>query len=178
MEELLRSPQNNLKIFKDGSVVYDQESSPSDLDRVLDEWFRNSSARRNDEHGRARVDEFCDLVCAALTRPYAIQEQPGVPAATVSRPCDFLPPANRVPTLRAEPDTIARVEKCLRLAGKVGRRSFRDSISLIATARYDDITFISAPTNATLFFVFCFAFFFYFYRTVISTATSCRKTPC
>ncbi|XP_076293364.1 inositol phosphate kinase 1 isoform X2 [Lasioglossum baleicum] len=64
---LLTSPQNNLKIFKDGIVVYNQESSPNDLENLLAEWFRTSvSSRTKEEY----IDEFCDLICAALLHPF------------------------------------------------------------------------------------------------------------
>ncbi|KAG7207081.1 hypothetical protein KM043_000960 [Ampulex compressa] len=71
LESLLRSPQNNLKIFKDGRVVYEQESSPSDLDRTLSEWFRSDQTPTRE----ARVERFCDLVCTALLSPF-LREPP------------------------------------------------------------------------------------------------------
>lgn len=115
VEELLKWPQNNLKIFKDGFVVYDQTSLPNDLENVLDEWFRNAMTKSS---GSARrVDDFCNLVCAALTRPIA-QEQLKLPATFLSH--NFLLPANQVPTtFCAAPSAVARAERCLRLAGKV-----------------------------------------------------------
>jgi len=115
VKELLKSPQNNLKIFKDGFVVYDQTSSSDDLENVLDEWFRNT-ATESGERAR-RVDEFCNLVCAALTRPIA-QEQLNLPAVSLSR--NFLVPANQVSTtFCTAPGAVMRAEWCLRLAGKV-----------------------------------------------------------
>lgn len=115
VEELLKSPQNNLKIFKDGCVVYDQASSPNDLENVLDEWFRNAATENGGRAGR--VNEFCNLVCAALTRPIA-REQLDLPATSLSR--NFLVPANQVSTTfcTVAPDVIARAEWCLRLGGK------------------------------------------------------------
>lgn len=115
VKELLKSPQNNLKIFRDGFVVYDQTSSPNDLENVLNEWFRNAATENG---GRARpVDEFCNLVCAALTRPIA-KEQLQLPATSLSR--NFLVSANQVPTtFCTTPGAVARAEWCLRLAGKV-----------------------------------------------------------
>jgi hypothetical protein len=111
IRELLRSPQNNLKIFKDGRVVYDQESSASDLESTLDEWFRNAACTER----VGRIDEFCNLMLAALTRPFA-QEQLEVLAAP--RPRN--PPAADQPTFCAEPSAVARAEWCLRFMGKVG----------------------------------------------------------
>lgn len=114
VEELLKSPQNNLKIFKDGLVVYDQTSSPNDLENVLDEWFRNETMESG---GRARhVDEFCNLVCAALTRPIA-QEHLKLPATSLSH--NFLLPAYQVSTFCTAPGAVTRAEWCLRLAKKV-----------------------------------------------------------
>ncbi|KAG5311740.1 IPPK kinase, partial [Acromyrmex insinuator] len=112
MKELLKSPQNNLKIFKDGLVVYNQTSSPNDLENVLDEWFRNAESG-----GRARhVDEFCNLVCTALTLPIA-QEQLKMPTTSLSH--NFLVFANQVPTTFCiAPEAVARVERSLRLVGK------------------------------------------------------------
>jgi len=112
IRELLRSPQNNLKIFKDGLVVYDQESSASDLESTLDEWFRNAACTEQ----LGRIDEFCNLMLAALTRPFA-QEQLEVLAAP--RPRNS--PAANQPMFCAEPSAVARAEWCLRFMGKVGR---------------------------------------------------------
>ncbi|XP_036141180.1 uncharacterized protein LOC105833078 isoform X2 [Monomorium pharaonis] len=114
VEALLKSPQNNLKIFKDSFVVYDETSSPNDLENVLDEWFGNA-ATEND--GRAhRIDEFCKLVCAALTQPIA-QEQLKLPATSLSR--NFILPANQAPTtFCVTPRAVMRAKRCLRLAGK------------------------------------------------------------
>lgn len=134
LRELLKSPQNNLKIFKEGFVVYDQESSPSDLDGVLDEWFRNGAAAPCILE-RTRVDQFCDLVFAALTRP--VREQ--LKLFTASRPCNFLLPTNQVPTFCAEPDVIARVEKCLRLAGQVSAAAF-ETLPFIVNTRLQMIS--------------------------------------
>lgn len=114
VKQLLRLPQNNLKIFKDGFVVYDQESSPSDLENVLDEWFRN--APTESRNGRARIDEFCNLVYAVLTRPFA-QEKLELFAG--SRLIPNLLSTNQISTSCIESNTIARVERCLRFVGKV-----------------------------------------------------------
>lgn len=114
VEELLKSPQNNLKIFKDGFVVYDQTSSPNDLEDVLDEWFRNETTESG---GSTRhIDKFCNLIYAALTRSVA-QEQLKLPATCLSH--NFLFPGNQIPFCTA-PDVSAKAERCLRLAEKVG----------------------------------------------------------
>ncbi|XP_032679023.1 uncharacterized protein LOC116847778 isoform X2 [Odontomachus brunneus] len=114
VKELLKSPQNNLKIFRDGLVVYDQESQPGDLEDVLDQWFQNTAACRNECAG---VDEFCNLVCAALTRPL-VREQLEPLFAAIRPVRHFLLPSNQVPTFCAEPNVVARAERCLRLAEK------------------------------------------------------------
>ncbi|XP_072750850.1 uncharacterized protein Ipk1 isoform X2 [Anoplolepis gracilipes] len=116
VKELLRSPQNNLRIFKDGIVVYNQESPPNDLEDVLNEWFPNATTMSNGRARRSNVDEFCSLVYAALTRPFAQEQLKELPAAC--RPCNFPPSANQTPTFCAEPDAVARTERYLRLAGK------------------------------------------------------------
>ncbi|XP_076667278.1 inositol phosphate kinase 1 isoform X2 [Andrena cerasifolii] len=67
LKGLLKSPQNNLKIFKEGIVVYDHESSLSDLECVLADWFHNSVASTSKYY----IDEFCNLICAALLYPFA-----------------------------------------------------------------------------------------------------------
>ncbi|XP_019700909.1 inositol-pentakisphosphate 2-kinase isoform X2 [Harpegnathos saltator] len=112
VEELLKSPQNNLKIFRDGLVVYDQESQPGDLEDVLSQWFGQSATPcRN-------IDEFCNLMYSALTQPLA-QEQLKSLFATTHPVRRLLLPTNQVPTFCAEPSAVARAERCLRLAGKV-----------------------------------------------------------
>lgn len=120
VEELLKSPQNNLKIFRDGLTVYDEESQLDDLEDVFNQMFQGAVTYRNK---RAGVDEFCNLVCTALTRPLA-QEQLEpllVEREVADHPVrHFLLPSNQVPTFCAEPSVVARVEKCLRLVGKVG----------------------------------------------------------
>lgn len=70
LKGLLKSPQNNLKIFKNGIVVYDQESSLCDLECVLTQWFRNSTNSANKEY----TDKFCSLICGALLHPFSSEE--------------------------------------------------------------------------------------------------------
>lgn len=112
VKELLRSPQNNLRIFKDGVVVYEQGSSTSDLGDVLAEWFRTATSTAERV---SRVEGFCSLVCAALTRPFA---QEGLEVLAAPRPRNP-PAASRDPTFCAEPSAVARAEWCLRFVGKV-----------------------------------------------------------
>lgn len=115
VEELLKSPQNNLKIFKDGFVVYDQTSSPNDLENVLDEWFRDEATESG---GPIRhIDKFCNLIYAALTRSVA-QEQLKLPAISLSH--NFLFLENQIPTFCTAPDVIAKAKRYLLLAEKVG----------------------------------------------------------
>nr|XP_012149850.1 PREDICTED: uncharacterized protein LOC100875206 isoform X3 [Megachile rotundata] len=67
LEGLLKSPQNNLKIFKDGIIVYDQESSFNNLECVLSEWFHNSATNANKDY----INVFCDLLCTALLHSFS-----------------------------------------------------------------------------------------------------------
>ncbi|XP_017892328.1 inositol-pentakisphosphate 2-kinase [Ceratina calcarata] len=71
---LLKSPQNNLKIFKDGEVVYGNGSSTIDLERILKEWFQRSDSwncsefQKNEESTSEHTEQFCDLIHEALSR--------------------------------------------------------------------------------------------------------------
>ena len=61
LRALVAAPQNNLKIFQDGVLVYGEEAS-SDLEAVLSSWLGESL-------DLARlVDKMCTLVLEALTR--------------------------------------------------------------------------------------------------------------
>lgn len=112
LKELLKSPQNNLKIFKDGIVVYDQDSSWSDLERVLAEWFRNCTACPKEGY----VDKFCDLICAGLLHPFG-QEQ-SKPNASLAY--NFLVPAQQdsKPRFCINQDVVAKAKKILYFAGE------------------------------------------------------------
>ncbi|XP_043800806.1 inositol-pentakisphosphate 2-kinase isoform X3 [Apis laboriosa] len=70
LKGLLKSPQNNLKIFKNGILVYDQESSLNDLECALSDWFRNSVNSTKKEY----IDKFCNLICTALLHPFILEE--------------------------------------------------------------------------------------------------------
>nr|XP_034188564.1 uncharacterized protein LOC117608095 isoform X2 [Osmia lignaria] len=70
LEGLLKSPQNNLKIFKDGIIVYDQESSLNNLEGVLKECFQNSTADTNKEY----INKLCNLLCTALLHSFRSEE--------------------------------------------------------------------------------------------------------
>ncbi|XP_043485160.1 inositol-pentakisphosphate 2-kinase [Leptopilina heterotoma] len=68
LKGLLQNPQNNLKIFKDGVVVYNENSEASDLKNIFKEWFPNTteSSNNQDEY----LDLFCTLVQEALLREF------------------------------------------------------------------------------------------------------------
>ncbi|XP_035742460.1 inositol-pentakisphosphate 2-kinase-like [Vespa mandarinia] len=63
---LLRSPQNNLKIFKDGTIVYDQEFSTNDLETVLNDFYQTADISTKD----INVNLFSNLICAILLHSY------------------------------------------------------------------------------------------------------------
>lgn len=112
LKGLLKSPQNNLKIFKNGVVVYDHESSSSDLECILTGWFRNSVNSTN----RGYIDKFCSLICSALLHPFASEECDPLPS------CEFYTPLEQDLNKAApyiNPDLIAKAKKFLYFAGEV-----------------------------------------------------------
>lgn len=111
LKELLKTPQNNLKIFKDGFTVFDQQSSPSDLIDVLDDWFQNAT----EYNGRtlSNVDELCNLIYSALINPFE-QEQ-----RELFAPRTFFVPGLQDSTFCTDSNTVARIERCLNLTEKV-----------------------------------------------------------
>lgn len=65
LRALLDSPQNNLKIFKNGVVVYDHKSEADVAETILAEWF--GPTRTHDEN----LDAFFRLVSEALFREFS-----------------------------------------------------------------------------------------------------------
>ncbi|KAI4503089.1 hypothetical protein M0802_002133 [Mischocyttarus mexicanus] len=68
---LLRSPQNNLKIFKDGTIIYDQEFSTNDLETVLNDCYQSTGDVCTKEN---TINLFCNLTCAALLHSFPQSE--------------------------------------------------------------------------------------------------------
>ncbi|KAL2719108.1 inositol-pentakisphosphate 2-kinase [Vespula squamosa] len=66
IEGLLRSPQNNLKIFKNGTIVYDQEFSTNDLETVLNDCYQTVDICTKE----TTVNLFSNLICAVLLHSY------------------------------------------------------------------------------------------------------------
>ncbi|XP_043676843.1 inositol-pentakisphosphate 2-kinase isoform X2 [Vespula pensylvanica] len=66
IECLLRSPQNNLKIFKDGTIVYDHEFSTNDLETVLNDCYQTVDICTKE----TTVNLFSNLICAILLHSY------------------------------------------------------------------------------------------------------------
>ncbi|CAK9826549.1 Inositol-pentakisphosphate 2-kinase [Anthophora retusa] len=112
LKGLLKSPQNNLKIFKNGIVVYDQESLPNDLECILTEWFHNSVNSTTKEY----VGKFCNLICAALLHPFSSEEFKSsifpVQELCTSNDQDL----KAVPYINS--DIVAKVKKLLYFSGK------------------------------------------------------------
>lgn len=114
LKALLTSPQNNLKIFRDGVIVYDQESTCSDLECVLTEWFHNSINFTNIEY----IDHFCNLICTALLRPFILEEFKSniFPAHELST--SVIEQDSKTSSY-INPDLIARAKKYLYFTGEV-----------------------------------------------------------
>ncbi|XP_054011248.1 inositol-pentakisphosphate 2-kinase isoform X1 [Hylaeus anthracinus] len=110
LKGLLASPQNNLKIFKNGIVVYDQDSSSSDLEYVLEEWFHDSVASTSKEY----VDKFLDLICRAVLRSFAKEEfKPSSDHDVCSSAQKDLESISYI-----NPDIVAKAKKLLYFADK------------------------------------------------------------
>ncbi|KAK7590232.1 hypothetical protein V9T40_001845 [Parthenolecanium corni] len=59
LKELIKCPQNNFRIFKDGNLVY-SENGTSDLNSILCAWF-------DDEDVEKSINNFCYLLTKILT---------------------------------------------------------------------------------------------------------------
>ena len=114
LKELLKSPQNNLKIFKDGVIVYDQESNSNDLECVLTEWFCNSINSTN----KGYIDKFCNLICTVLLRPF-ISEEFKFYTFPTHELCTSIVEQDTKTTTYINPDLIAKAKKLLYFAGEV-----------------------------------------------------------
>ncbi|XP_078048955.1 inositol phosphate kinase 1 isoform X2 [Augochlora pura] len=111
LKGLLTSPQNNFKIFKNGAVVYNQESSSNDLENIMTEWFCNSvSSRTKEEY----IDEFCSLICASLLHSFPQDRFKPCPEYELcaSTRQDF------EPTTYINADIAAKAKKLLYFAGE------------------------------------------------------------
>ena len=114
LKGLLKSPQNNLKIFKDGVIVYDQESNSSDLECVLAEWFCNSINSTN----KGYIDKFCNLICTVLLRPFISEEFKFCTLPTYEL-CTSIVEQDSKMTTYINPDLITKAKKLLYFAGEV-----------------------------------------------------------
>ncbi|XP_043258042.1 inositol-pentakisphosphate 2-kinase isoform X1 [Colletes gigas] len=112
LKGLLISPQNNLKIFKDGVVVYDQESSLNDLVCVLAEWLHNSVACTNKEY----IDQFCDLICAAVLHSFAKEEF--MPSSAYEKCARSAQQQDFEPISYVNPDIVAKAKKLVHFSKK------------------------------------------------------------
>ncbi|KAK1137433.1 hypothetical protein K0M31_001943 [Melipona bicolor] len=114
LKGLLKSPQNNLKIFKDGVIVYDQESNSSDLECVLTEWFCNSINFTN----KGYIDKFCNLICTVLLRPFISEEFKFCTFPTYEL-CTSIVEQDSKTTTYINPDLIAKAKKLLYFTGEM-----------------------------------------------------------
>lgn len=77
LQELLASPQNNLKIFRDGIVVYGGDGAGQDLHAVLRAWFLDESDLAS------LVRRLCAILLTALTRDLCVKLAPDWSVANV-----------------------------------------------------------------------------------------------
>ncbi|XP_051164350.1 inositol-pentakisphosphate 2-kinase [Leptopilina boulardi] len=75
LKGLLQDPQNNFKIFKDGIVVYDQNSEANDLNNIFKEWFPNIIESSENREKKNYLDSFCFLIQEALLRKFPNENQ-------------------------------------------------------------------------------------------------------
>lgn len=103
LTSLLHSPQNNFKIFKDGSVVYDDNvAGEESLRRIFQDWL---SGEEEDP-----LEMFQELTRHALTRSFDVDnEERVVRAENQIREIemDALPPS------RLEPELVRRAKQLL-----------------------------------------------------------------
>lgn len=63
IKALVENPQNNLRIFKDGFLIYDENICRENFDSFLSECFKT-------------IDHFCDLIYQALTENVDDDKEP------------------------------------------------------------------------------------------------------
>ncbi|XP_015510166.2 inositol-pentakisphosphate 2-kinase isoform X1 [Neodiprion lecontei] len=105
---LLKSPQNNLRIFKNGNIIYDCNSNPDDLEYILGEWFVASRYRSMEQY----LKIFVRLVSTALLREFhhtPMNESAYCPLARISsQDCDN--------ETRIEQELVVKAKKLLYLS--------------------------------------------------------------
>ncbi|XP_048511329.1 uncharacterized protein LOC105684001 isoform X2 [Athalia rosae] len=110
--ELLRSPQNNLKIFRNGVVVYDSKSNFDDLRTIFAEWFAAEASRSFEQI----LEIFLRLVACTLLRGFSHGELSPPP---VRRTLDIRGIESIVShaTPRLDPKILSKARKLLRSSG-------------------------------------------------------------
>ncbi|XP_011500144.1 PREDICTED: uncharacterized protein LOC105364005 [Ceratosolen solmsi marchali] len=97
LEALLCSPQNNLKIFKEGTLIYDEELADKGiLERILADWFSNDDPLKS----------FLELTRRALMQPFDVDRD--LPTMTMYELADGV----RLPS-RLKPALVRRVRTLL-----------------------------------------------------------------
>ncbi|XP_024946722.1 uncharacterized protein LOC107273612 isoform X2 [Cephus cinctus] len=106
---LLESPQNNLKIFKDGIIVYSQDSCPDDIEHIFADWFPSSTPCTPEQY----FNKFSSLVIATLLRSFPQNLQSVIESHPHVEPCDDLDPPSRMNL-----EIVAKAKKILYFAGE------------------------------------------------------------
>ncbi|XP_033220856.1 inositol-pentakisphosphate 2-kinase [Belonocnema kinseyi] len=111
LKSLLEDPQNNLKIFKDGVVVFDQDSETNDLKSVFREWFPGATETAGSNLADKHFDLFFALVREALLREFPNEGQDTRDSGR--SPMSFeISPDIEVPS-RLSPEIVAKTKKLL-----------------------------------------------------------------
>ena len=118
LKSLLHDPQNNLKIFKDGVIVYDQDSHRNDLDRIFWEWFQDvvEAPGNREKH----FDLFFSLVREALLREFPNEDQDARESSRRSLPFEISPDIEV--SSRLSPEIVAKTKKMLNFTNEVAFR--------------------------------------------------------
>ncbi|RDD46777.1 Inositol-pentakisphosphate 2-kinase [Trichoplax sp. H2] len=69
LSALMYSPQNNFRIFKDGILIYEDDSAYESLDTILHEWFSNS--KNSCKNLGATTENFREIIARILVSDQA-----------------------------------------------------------------------------------------------------------
>lgn len=112
LEALLRCPQNNLKIFKNGNVVYDQYLRRVDLEYVLFDWFAIPDLQKC-------IEIFSKLIQKALLRTFDAESPTKEDVKLQERDALLEIISDKEVLARVNSDLVAKAKKMLYFASEV-----------------------------------------------------------